>query len=720
MYIPFVLIMCSRPPRMAPSPRHSGVRRISGLIPDSTVQVRVGTHGSSSGPTHDPSPHDRLSSFSIHYTNIRGLNSNFSSVESHLATSSPKLFLLSETQLSSQSSPDPFQISHYNLYSRFRSKGGVCAYCNINTPIARLMDLESTHFDVLRLKIYLPTTTIFLCFCYCSPNATNNLFGSYFSANSSLSDSNAPDPPTQPLSNPIPSIIISARKVHRVLRSLKTDKASGPDGIPPRFLKEFADELAPVLCRLFRLILISCTYPSSWKHALVQPVPKKGDHSNPSNYRPIALTSAVAKVFETWLNSHFIKHLESNNLLSDHQYGFRKARSIGDLLSYLTHVWSSSLKNFGESFVVALDISKAFDRVWHKALLAKLPAYGFTPSFCKLISSFLSNRFISVVVDGATSASFPVSSGVPQGPVLSPTLFLLFINDLLHATASDVHSFADDSNLHKSSSFQCQPSSNARSQSRLAMSSTINSDLQSISEWGTRNLVKFNTSKTQLLTISLSNTPSNYPIIFEDSEIPSLNSVNILGLQISSSLSWRDHIVQIAKSASKKLGVLFRCKQYFNSAQLFKLYTGFIRPCLEYCSHIWGSSPYTSLLDRIESKAIRLIGNPSLTSTLDPLSLQRKVASLSLFYRHYFGHCSDELATCIPPPMARPRSTRQATLAHNYCVELSNARINRFSDGFFPSTSHLWNSLPSSVFPASFNLPSFKRQVYHHLRGQMA
>ena len=128
----------------------------------------------------------------------------------------------------------------------------------------------------------------------------------------------------------------------------------------------------------------------------------------------------------------------------------------------------------------------------------------------------------------------------------------------------------------------------------------------------------------------------------------------------------------------------------------------------------------TSLLDRVESKAIRLIGDPSLTLTLDPLSLRRKVASLSLFYRYYFGHCSDELAACIPPPMARPHSTCQATFAHNYCVELSNARINRFSDGFFPSTSCLWNSLPSSVFPASFNLPSFKRQVYHHLRDQMA
>ena len=204
-----------------------------------------------------------------------------------------------------------------------------------------------------------------------------------------------------------------------------------------------------------------------------------------------------------------------------------------------------------------------------------------------------------------------------------------------------------------------------------------------------------------------------------DSEISPLNSINILGFQISPSLSWRNHIVQIAKSASKELVVLFWCKQYFNSAQLFKLYTGFICPCFEYCSHIWGSSPFTSLLDRAESKAICLIGYPSPTSTLDPLSLCCMVASLSFFCHYYFGHCSDELDACIPPPMAWPHSTWQASLGNNYCVELSNARNNRFSDSFFSSTSRLWHSLSSSALLVSFNPPSFKRQVCHHLRDHM-
>ena len=161
-----------------------------------------------------------------------------------------------------------------------------------------------------------------------------------------------------------------------------------------------------MLARLFCFCLKTQTFPSSWKHALVQPIQKKGDQSNPSNYRPIALTSSLSKIFETILNSHFLRYLERLSLLSDHQYDFRKARSTGDLLSCCTHLWSSSLRDYGETFVVALDISKAFDRVWHKSLLSKLPSFGFSPPLCFLISSFLENQSMAVVVERSISRLF--------------------------------------------------------------------------------------------------------------------------------------------------------------------------------------------------------------------------------------------------------------------------------------------------------------------------
>ena len=138
-----------------------GCEESSELSAASAGNMRVGIPSGSIGPTPDPF-------FSIHYSNIRGLASNFSSVEHHIATTLPNILLLSETQLSSTVSPDPYQISHYNLLPRFRFKRGVCAYYNITTPVARLIDLESPDFDVLWLKICLPTSTTFLCFSYCS------------------------------------------------------------------------------------------------------------------------------------------------------------------------------------------------------------------------------------------------------------------------------------------------------------------------------------------------------------------------------------------------------------------------------------------------------------------------------------------------------------------------------------------------------------------------
>ncbi len=231
-------------------------------------------------------------------------------------------------------------------------------------------------------------------------------------------------PPTHPQSNFFMLVIkILPNEIFCALAGLNPQKAYGPDGIPPIVLKYCASVLTPCLVKLFRLCLSTSTFPSCWNYAYEQPVPKKGDRSNPSNYHPIALLSRLSITFESIINRKIQKHLSISELLSNRQYGFRKELSTGDLLSLLTDSWSFSLSRFGETFSVAMDISKTFDRVWHKSLLSKLPSFGFYPSLCSFISSFLSSRSISAVVDGHCSSPKSINSGILQGSVLSPSSF---------------------------------------------------------------------------------------------------------------------------------------------------------------------------------------------------------------------------------------------------------------------------------------------------------
>ena len=164
-------------------------------------------------------------------------------------------------------------------------------------------------------------------------------------------------------------------------------------------LRNCASVFAACLIKLFQLCLSTSTFPTSWKFAYIQPVPKKADCSNPSKYRPIALISCLSKVFKFILNKKILKHLSLHNR-SVRQYGFFQGRSTDDLQAHLTESWSSSFRDFGETFAVALDISRAFDRVWHKALISKLPSHGFYPSLFNFISSFLSDLFVVAVIDG--------------------------------------------------------------------------------------------------------------------------------------------------------------------------------------------------------------------------------------------------------------------------------------------------------------------------------
>ena len=228
---------------------------------------------------------------------------------------------------------------------------------------------------------------------------------------------------------------------------------------------------------------------------------------------------------ETIINKQLLTFLETNNLLSDHQYGFRKSTSTGDLLAYAVHVWSSALESCGESKVISLEISTAFDCVWHKGLLAKLPMFGLQQILFKWIGSFLSDRSIAIRVVGFLSNLHSINTGVPQGSVISPLLFILFINDLLTSTSSSIHSFADDTFL--SSSFLFNPNDHASTDIQLhrnISASLLSNDLTVIEKWGKDNLVSFNQSKTKQAVISRKRNKDFPPALVNGDELDTSRS----------------------------------------------------------------------------------------------------------------------------------------------------------------------------------------------------
>ena len=546
------------------------------------------------------------------------------------------------------------------------------------------------------------------------------VFAEIFAKNSNIDPGNLTPPTLPPTQHSMPKIEFNTEKLKKILMNLNTKKATGPDGIPAIVLKMCAVELTPILRELFQYSLEKGIFPENWKSALIQPIPKKGKKCDPNNYRPIALLPVISKVMEKYINESVLNHLESNNIISDRQYGFRKQRSTADMLAYVSHIWSQAVEGHGESQLVALDISKAFDRVWHSALLSKLPSYGINEQLCLWFSNYLKNRKLSVVVDGVQSTTHNINAGVPQGAVLAPTLFLLFINDLLSITKNAIHSFADDSTLHSSYCTKNPTTAQQTQTSRQQQANLLSSDLDLILAWGKRNFVTFNASKTQTCTISCKRSTNECNPRMNGNSIAPKDTVSLLGVTITNNHNWHSHVSSIAKSAACKLGFLFRSKNYFSAENLLTLYKSQIRPCLEYCSNVWGAAPKTTLamLDSIQRRAIRLIGNENLTASLPPLQLRRDVGDLALFYRYFNGRCSDEIAGIIPKLAVPKRCTRQTSQSHCFTVELKTNRTKQFDCSFVPRTARLWNSMPQDVFPDSFNLQSFKSRVNKFLSSK--
>ncbi|KAL8613962.1 hypothetical protein ACOMHN_023198 [Nucella lapillus] len=287
---------------------------------------------------------------------------------------------------------------------------------------------------------------------------------------------------------------VTEEGVHKLLKNLKPNKASGPDEISSRILKELSTELAPALTTIFRSSLSAGQVPSDWRDALVSPIFKKGEHYNPANYRPVSLTCIVCKLLEHIVVHSLMEHLETNEILCHQQHGFRKNRSCETQLLELVEELTSNMVDGLQTDMVILDFAKAFDKVNHSLLLHKIHDYGIKGKTNKWIKSFQSNRRQAVVVDGEKAEFSSVKSGVPQGSVLGPCLFLVYINDLPKNLNSKVRIFADDTAIYSTITAD-------------ADIKQLQNDLQNLEVWENKWDMAFHPDKCTTLPVSRKENP---------------------------------------------------------------------------------------------------------------------------------------------------------------------------------------------------------------------
>ena len=344
-----------------------------------------------------------------------------------------------------------------------------------------------------------------------------------------------------------------------------------------------------------------------------------------TNYRPVSLVSVVGKVLEGIIARRLTAHLEHHHLLSTRQFGFRKGRSSADLNLLLVSKWSDALDQGTPTAVLALDIAGAFDRVWHAALVERLRSVGVSGALLQLLRDYLHERYMRVVHNGQQSAPQTVAAGVPQGSVLGPLLWNIYINDLLNLVPSAM-AYADDITV----------SLPFASGEEEATSSRLNSLLGRIEDWGRRWQVSFAPHKTQLLVVS--RTRKHIRLCYNGTTLEPEDKIKILGVTYDSKLTFKTHIEELARTAAGKLASLRRISWLLDSRGRELLYNAQIRSSLEYCCLAWGGAAPTHLamLDKIQRRAERIISEGHADvhrRALLTLQHRRTVAGLTTLYK---------------------------------------------------------------------------------------
>jgi len=387
---------------------------------------------------------------------------------------------------------------------------------------------------------------------------------------------------------------ITFEKVRGVLRKLRADKSPGVDDMSPRILMHVQEEICSPLVILFTKSLEEGCVPDDWKRANIVPIFKSGCRNRAENYRPVSLTSQVCKVFETLIRDKIVEHMENNALLNVTQHGFRKGRScLTNLLSFLERVTEGLDRKEGID-VIFLDFAKAFDKVPHKRLLRKVESFGIGGKLLEWIRDWLSNRWQRVGYKGSWSEWRRVLSGIPQGSVLGPLLFLIFVDDLDEGLTSMILKFADDTKIL--GTVNCWEDRNR-----------LQKDLDRLVDWADKWQMKFNVGKCKVMHLGGGNEGWNY--VMDHQRLKVVREEKDLGVRLTSDMKVSTQCTAAYAKANRMLGLISRTFESRSELMMKQLYRSLVRPHLEYCTAAW-SPHYTKdkdLLERVQHRFTRMI-----------------------------------------------------------------------------------------------------------------
>lgn len=529
------------------------------------------------------------------------------------------------------------------------------------------------------------------------PKEKADIFNKHFMSKARVAGADDEPPHLEPIQTleDLKNIVTGHFELGPLVKDMKTAEFS-PCGLPSKFLQEtyrrFGTLLTQPLSMLFNLIFDTGQYPERWKLAHVTPVYKrKGPRTDKANYRPISILPTLSKICESVIHDRLCTHLLENNIITDKQAAYLTGDSTAQQLLYLTHKIKEAWANDQTVQAIFLDVSAAFDAVWHKGLMAKMKQVNISGKLLDLMSSYLDNRTTVTVVDGMKSEPTPIKAGVPQGSRLGPILFILYMNDIIHDLTSLPLIYADDTTL---AAFGSDTSETAE---------ILNRDLSKISQWAHKWKVKFNASKSKDMIFSNKLQNNSLPVILDNTIIDRVGRHKHLGVTLTPTLEWDTHLKNVLRQANLKMSTLYKVKELSRST-LASLYKMHVRSCIEYCLQVYGNGlnkTQIAKLERIQYRAARL-ATGTLTSTSsaklneelgwETIATRIKHLSLNHFQKIVTNNTRPLIRELIPPLYPRQHLSRS-----NKTYDRYNVTSKHLENSFFPKTANLWNELPKVI-----------------------